>query len=291
MAPDAPASTADVRAAPGPTLLVALALVLGIGFIDYVTGTELRVYPLYFIPVADTSWRLGRVAGIAAAAVSSIVWVTANLLAGLRDSTLAITMVNTCVQLIGFVVVAWLISAYRSALDAERRSARKDGLTGLPNNRAFYERAELEAARARRIASPLVVAYLDLDGFKVVNDRSGHRAGDAVLAAVGNVLLTRLRRTDAAARVGGDEFAVLLPDTAEEGARTVLDGLRAEIAAAMRALGHGVTVSIGAAVFPASDLPGVDAMMAAADRLLYEAKRAGRDRLVVREAEAAAPPM
>jgi len=287
---DAPSGTTSIRAAPWSTLLVALALVLGIGFIDYATGTEIRVYPLYFIPIAETSWRLGRRAGVATAVASSIMWVAANLLAGLRDSSLVVTIANTCVQMIGFVVVAWLISAYRSALDAGRRSARKDALTGLDNTRAFYERAELEVVRARRTASPLVIAYLDLDGFKVVNDRSGHRAGDAVLATVGNLLLTRLRRTDAVARIGGDEFALLLPDTAARGAQTLLAGLRDGIAAATRTLGHGVTVSIGAAVFPHSKLPGVDAMLAAADRLLYEAKHAGRDCVVLREAGDPIPP-
>jgi len=291
MALDAPDGSSSLRADRGPTLTLALALVLVIGFIDYATGTELRVYPLYFIPIAETSWRLGRTAGIVTAVVSSLMWVAANLLAGLRDSSLTVTIVNTCVQMIGFVVVAWLISANRSALDAERRAGRKDSLTGLDNTRAFYERAEVEVARARRTASPLVIGYLDLDAFKIVNDRSGHRAGDMVLATVGRILVTRLRRTDAVARLGGDEFAVLLPDTAAPGAQTLLDALRAEIAAEMRSLGHGVTVSIGAAVFSSPDLPSVDAMLAAADRLLYEAKRAGGDRLVVREAEPAAPPM
>lgn len=280
--PLAPASSA-------PTLLAAAAMVAAVGLIDYATGTELRVYPLYFIPVAEASWRLGRRAGIGIALASGLTWLVANLLAGIDFSSPLVMAANTAVQCAAFAVLALLIAAYRQALSAERRFAREDELTGLANARAFYERAELEAARAARSATPLAVAYLDLDRFKEVNDRLGHHGGDEVLAAVGGILRQRLRRTDFAARLGGDEFGILLPSTDAAGTRLVLDALRDAIPAALRERGIELTASVGAIVFTTAP-QSVDAMLAAADAHMYEAKRAGRDRVVVTDLNGATGP-
>lgn len=156
--------------------------------------------------------------------------------------------------------------------------ARVDSLTGCLNHRGFRERLDAEAALVERSGLPLALLHLDLDHFKRINDTFGHPAGDEVLAAVGAELTTVARRSDVVARVGGEEFAVLLPDTTLVRAHEVAERLRR----AIRAIDHpsGVTTSIGVSCLPGTART-EDELVATADRALYEAKRAGRDRVVV----------
>jgi diguanylate cyclase (GGDEF)-like protein len=160
-----------------------------------------------------------------------------------------------------------------------------DELTGVANRRALMMRADQEIERARRGAQPLAALMVDLDHFKSVNDELGHLAGDEVLKAVAATLATGLRTTDVLARWGGEEFVVLLPETARAAAMVVGEKLRAAVAAA-RPGGATMTISVGCAVYP-DDLrpdagrPGADqALVDAADHALLHAKRSGRDRVV-----------
>ena len=157
-----------------------------------------------------------------------------------------------------------------------RAAARRDGLTGARNARAFYEVAEAEIARARRYTHPFSVAYLDLDDFKLVNDRLGHLAGDAVLRSVARALSGVVRSSDVVARLGGDEFVVLLPEASAAPARLATEKLRGALAEVVPAHGWRMTASIGVATFlvpPES----VDELLAAVDRLMYRAKQAGKN--------------
>ncbi len=156
-----------------------------------------------------------------------------------------------------------------------------DGLTGLPNRRDLDARLDAEVERSHRHDRPLVLALLDLDRFKSVNDGFSHDVGDQVLVRVGRLLREHLRTTDVAARWGGEEFALLLPETTMSEAAVVLDRVRAVVAEAdwgVIADGLTVTVSIGAT----SLTPGSTAadLLRQADRRLYGAKAAGRDRIV-----------
>jgi diguanylate cyclase (GGDEF)-like protein len=173
---------------------------------------------------------------------------------------------------------AALVAALRRRLDTEGRLARTDPLTGLLNLRAFSERAALELERARRSGRPLTVAYLDVDGFKAVNDRLGHVAGDHLLAGIGAALRSGVRAVDAAARLGGDEFVVLLPETGTEAAAELLARLRTRLEAGGARSGGVVSFSIGAVTFttPPSD---VDALVRRADDLMYAVKADGRNGL------------
>jgi diguanylate cyclase (GGDEF)-like protein len=164
----------------------------------------------------------------------------------------------------GSAVVVRLLSERIERLVAELRlAASTDPLTGLLNRRAFAERCAHELARARRSGEPFAALLVDADNFKQINDRDGHAAGDAALVELARQLAHALREVDTVARIGGDEFAVLLPDTGPEGARKTAERLAGLTT---------VAISVGTAVY------GVDGHTAeelarAADAALYAAKR------------------
>jgi diguanylate cyclase (GGDEF)-like protein len=270
---------------PPARLVVALgtvAVVL-VALLDYRTGVELRVFPLYFLPVLAVSLRLGRGPGLAAAALCAVAWEASNVLAGMRDSRPGITAGNLLVMSVAFAAVAFLGAAQRRWLERERALSRTDSLTGLLNGRGFYEAAAAELARSTRYRHPLTVACIGLDGFKAVNDRLGHARGDALLVAAARALRRACRSTDLVARMGGDEFVVLLPETGRESAQAALEKLRDRVKDASLDAGAKVTASIGAVSFPRAPLD-VEALVHEADRAMDAAKSAGGDALVCREA-------
>ena len=157
-----------------------------------------------------------------------------------------------------------------------------DPLTGLHNRRFLMDRLLQEMQRSDRHGEPLAFAMIDLDGFKTINDLYGHVLGDKVLRAVGNAISRSIRVSDIAARYGGDEFAVILPQTPPEGAMRVCERL-------LRAISEGgfqddsgklcrVTASLGLAYYPADDVETPEDLVHSADGALYGAKRSGKNR-------------
>jgi diguanylate cyclase (GGDEF)-like protein/PAS domain S-box-containing protein len=161
-------------------------------------------------------------------------------------------------------------------LEAEKKLARCDALTGLANRRAFYERAEQERKRAARYRRPLSLAYLDLDNFKQVNDTQGHETGDQVLVCVAAVFGKNLRSEDMAARLGGDEFALLLPEAGDAAAAFVIHKVHRLLTAAMHEKKFPITFSLGLITFdPVPE--NTEQMVQKADDLMYEVKRQGKN--------------
>jgi len=164
---------------------------------------------------------------------------------------------------------AWL-------LEQVHRMAMTDGLTGVANRAAFDRALAAEIERAARQREDVSLLLLDIDHFKVLNDRHGHQVGDQVLRLVGATLTAACRDFDTAARYGGEEFAVLLPETGAEEAVQVAERLRSAIAGMPS--GVDVTVSAGVSTFP-FDATDADGLVAAADGALYSSKRDGRNRV------------
>ncbi len=185
------------------------------------------------------------------------------------------------------IVLLGLFATYRWSAVRERAAqvriehlAHYDTITGLPNRVLLADRLEQEVARARRVRHGFALLMFDLDGFKEVNDRWGHAAGDRVLALVGDRARRAVRASDTVGRQGGDEFMAILPEASLAGALAVAEKLLESLAVPYtleRAEAH-VSASIGVSVFPEDGADG-ESLQRAADAALYAAKRDGKNRV------------
>jgi len=178
------------------------------------------------------------------------------------------------------------IEIFRDASVYERMERQKeiakeisltDVLTGLPNRRYLNKELELEIRKFKKYEDDLYIAEADIDHFKRINDRFGHKAGDLVLRKISFLIQNNIRATDFAGRYGGEEFLIILPNTPKANSRIVLERIRRSIKNARVTNRISVTVSIGAAKAKAIDNP--DTLFKRADSALYEAKRNGRNRI------------
>jgi len=252
-----------------------------------VTGPELSPLLLYLAPIVLVAWYAGRAAGAVIACASAVAWLLSDALTHGEYAHWSIPYWNGVLRLGALLLVSELALRLRHARVRERDLGRSDPRTGVANLRAFYDLAAAEIARAQRYPHAFSVVYIDLDEFKLVNFRLGHEAGDAVLRSVAHALTGVLRASDAVARVGGDQFVVLLPEAGAAAARLAAEKLRQALGDVVPAHGWHLTASIGVATFlvpPES----VDALLAAADRLMYQAKQSGKN-TVVHETQNDAP--
>ncbi|HEY5648017.1 MAG TPA: GGDEF domain-containing protein, partial [Nitrospiria bacterium] len=185
---------------------------------------------------------------------------------------------NSSVRLGFFLITTYMLAQLKTRFSLEEKLATTDSLTNIPNRRMFYQVVQAEIVRSGRTGRPFTVAYVDLDKFKLVNDRFGHHAGDELLRIVAQTLQAHVRRLDTTARLGGDEFTILLPELDREAARELLPRLKALVSEAIRAHGWPVTVSLGAVTYLLPP-PDVDTILSRADGMMYSAKKDGGDEI------------
>jgi diguanylate cyclase (GGDEF)-like protein len=182
-------------------------------------------------------------------------------------------------QLIRLVVAVWMvawIARLRERLAQAHRLARLDSLTGLPNRQALVEALDAELSRTRRFGRPFTVALLDCDGFKGINDRGGHLAGDEVLRRIGFALRQQTRRYDCVGRLGGDEFLLVLSEVDRDDAALIAERLRAALRHFVEREYPSLTFSLGVVTFRSADLHWEECIRRA-DDAMYAAKRQGPD--------------
>ncbi|HVH11042.1 MAG TPA: GGDEF domain-containing protein [Gemmatimonadales bacterium] len=258
-------------------LLAGIAWAAALGLTRVISGSGLGLTPILFFlaPVAVAAWYDGAVTGALFAAAAAVAWVWADVPRAGVGVWEWIPYANVALHFAVLGIVAAALAALRTAHEHARELARNDALTGVPNARAFYELAAAEMTRAQRYPHPFSVAYLDVDDFRLVNERLGHSAGDAVLRSVARALKGAVRASDTLARMGGDEFAVLLPEATAAPARLAVEKLQRAVADVVPAHGWRLSASIGVVTFLVPP-DSVDALLEAADRLMDRAKQGGK---------------
>jgi diguanylate cyclase (GGDEF)-like protein len=262
-----------------------------ISFVIYLSGDPTSAYTMFYVWIALYAFYFFRLSqaffqvGCVAAAYGVVLHF---------KETVAVPtarwLITVGTVLAAGILVAMLKSRVETLVERLSDSAKTDPLTGMLNRRGFDECFGYELERARRGSGRLALVLLDLDYFKVVNDRFGHAVGDGALERLGGVVMAMKRQIDTAARVGGEEFAMLLPESDVNGAFIFCERLRKRVREAFAEgdfPGNGIrmerplTVSLGIASFPV-DGTSPPELLAAADQALYDAKRQGRDRTVAR---------
>jgi diguanylate cyclase (GGDEF)-like protein len=260
-------------------VVVAGCLFALVAWVDLVTGEQLSVSIFYTGPVFLLTWFVSRRAGVAGAFVCAGARLTLALGAD-RSVPKLIAIWNTDVELGLFLLCAFAFGTMKNALDREQALSQTDQLTGVASRRAFFDRLELEIERSRRDGSTMTLAYVDLDDFKVVNDRLGHAAGDAVLRRTAQQMLYWLRATDFVARIGGDEFVILLPRTDAAAGRRLLTELSSRLLDATEV--EVVSLSVGAICFGPTE-EDIDELLGRADAQMYRVKSEGKRGVLVED--------
>jgi diguanylate cyclase (GGDEF)-like protein len=257
---------------------VGILLVALLGVLDYLNGPDFSLLIFYAVPVFVASWYTGRRVGLIVCAASGLAWLAGAYATTGHFSSPFVAYWNAAVRLGFMVILAHFVAAFKTSLSQERERARTDYLTGAFNGRSFGETAAAEIARARRHPHPFSVAYIDVDDFKTVNDRQGHSAGDRLLKTVADALRRNVRDVDTVARIGGDEFAVLMPETDAHAAQVAMRRMRRRLLEETRRAGWPVTASVGVVTFALAP-DSVDDVLRAADEAMYSAKRGGKNAL------------
>jgi diguanylate cyclase (GGDEF)-like protein len=257
--------------------MLCCALIALIGFADLLTAERLSLYVFYAVPIFLSAWFAGRLAGILLCVIAVFSWMIVDL--HLIRWQPWIVLWNAVLRMAFFAAISIIISSLKCTLDREKESARVDFLTGLPNRRTFLEIAIRERERAIRHKRPLTLAYIDLDDFKEINDRSGHDIGDHLLKEIASALRSNIRNTDLIARIGGDEFVMLLPETDFEAGQFALRKLQEAWKMHLSGKPWSISLSIGAMTYT-DRFPDITEMIQSVDRLMYEAKAAGKNRIL-----------
>lgn len=261
----------DRRAVEAASALLILAV-----SVDIMIASEIAAWLFYLAPVAVMGW------------VGRRQWAYTTLVFAVGFSVL-IEMFLTPTDPSGWLIV-WngvsllillglptaALTSLSERLGHEERYAAADALTGIRNRGSFAAKLDDELARTSRYGHAFTLAYIDLDGFKAVNDLQGHDTGDDLLRAVAASLRASTRQTDVLGRLGGDEFAILLPETTFGAGGAVLKKVRSKLLATMKRDDWPVTFSIGAVTFEAPVETSREALHVA-DNAMYQVKRAGKD--------------
>ena len=249
---------------------------IGVSLADYFTHSTylLEFSPFYLVPVSFFSWFIGKRSGIAVAISSAAI----GFLVRFKDAPGAVAYWDALILSTLYITAAFMIVQLKRLYERERDLSRIDPLTNIPNRRALHEAASQAKRVAERNRAPLSICYIDVDNFKAINDRFGHNTGDRVLAVAAATMAGALRPSDVVARMGGDEFAVLLPGAHGDYAAVIMRRVGDQLQHAMRLNRWPVTFSIGMASF-SPPLASVAEMLAEADKAMYVQKKRGREPL------------
>jgi diguanylate cyclase (GGDEF)-like protein len=256
---------------------IAGAGIVAAGLVDHLTGTVLSAAFLYLPAVAWLGWLLGRKAGVTAAFAAAFAGLLADWpLETATAGVIVATLWNAAAAAALFGAVGWLAGEIRANRDRLLHVANTDPLTGLHNRSSLLVALENELARAERFGGDTGLLCISVDGFKRVNGARGHAAGDSLLKQLAAELGELMRRTDVIARIGGDEFAVLLTNTGPEATQSVAQKVHETLNAWAAANGHAVGFSLGWANAPLAGMS-AEQLLARATATLDDTKKSGTE--------------
>jgi diguanylate cyclase (GGDEF)-like protein len=259
-------------------ILLSILLLVLVWFIDYSLGWEINFAPGYLLPIVFVTWLIGRKAGIAIAICSGFLRFVTIIWEGHFQPSLVFHIYNVGIRLIFFLFISYLISELKTSLEREKYFGRVDYLTGLANKRQFDELSNIEIQRSLRYKHKFTVAYIDIDYFKAINDRFGHHVGNILLTTVAKTIKKNIRTIDVAARIGGDEFTILMPETGRESAEVVINRLQKDLLDIMQKRKWPVAFSFG--VVTADRSPdSINEILKIADKLMYFSKSKGTSKV------------
>lgn len=251
-----------------------LAVIL-VSFLSYYTG-DFSLEVIYALAILLPSWYAGRLQGLIVAVFSGAGIVLSYYF--FNAQSVAMHYVNMGLEIVVLITISLLTSALREHHLKAEYMASYDSLTGVNNRNSFFLLAHQVLHEASRYNRPFTLAFFDLDNFKQVNDRKGHLEGDRALKLVADVLRSSLRQADIVARFGGDEFVVLLPETDQTVAESVLRKLQSMLLDAMKENNWPITFSIGAVACQSFQFA-IDDLLQLADRYLYSVKSVSKNDL------------
>ncbi len=262
----------DVKRLPKGHLRVLIyAIVLTIGYADHTLGYQFGFSIFYLLPIIIATRNLGKNTGLFISVMCAALWAGMDYVHGVQYTSQLVLYWNTAIRFVLFIITVMIFDGW----EREKETARTDPLTQISNRLAFNEFGEMEIRRARRYGHPFSMIYIDVDNFKIINDRFGHRSGDRLLILLAEALRANFRETDMVARLGGDEFSIVLLETDVEGAKEALTRV-CEMLEKVPRMGSIVTLSIGLITFRHAPDIFEDAVKKA-DELMYLAKNKGKN--------------
>lgn len=254
---------------------ILLTIVVVMGYADYITGPDVGFSLFYLAPIVAGSWYGGRRVSVVIALTAATCWFLADYLVRV---SLPISLWNGLTRLVIYVGQGLLVGTLREDRRREAGLARTDSVTQLPNSRSFRETLEVAIGDGASVG----VLYIDLDNFKRVNDLFGHAAGDEVLRQTAVALRRAVRSTDFVARVGGDEFAIVMHEAdSESGGSTARRIIESVARIGDDYAGTGLGASVGIAISDRGDIS-AEGLIRPADDAMFEAKQRQKGSYVVR---------
>lgn len=235
-------------------------------------GTELPLALLYFLPIGLTAWYVGAGAGFGMVVLSAMYRFIALFITDYSDSRVWVSVASLALFVSIFSLFCYLILRTKNLLSELTYASQTDFLTRAASRRYFTQMGNTELNRAHRLKSYVTLIFIDLDGFKKVNDKLGHDGGDNILIRVAEIIKSNLRAGEILGRIGGDEFAVLLPNTDGEKAKPLIARMRSNLIADQKISASGVTFSMGVATSSIIKLAQFDELMSVADQSMYTIK-------------------
>jgi diguanylate cyclase (GGDEF)-like protein len=267
------------RLSKGTIFILGWCFVLLFGGIGLLTEHQIVFGVFYLLPVSVASWYGSRRQGVIVSIASVLMQFADDLFSLHKPIGSFLLYWDAFGRLLPFLIIAYVFPALKNALQMEREFSRTDPLTGIANKRGFSERALREIERARRYKHEFTVSYMDIDNFKMINDSLGHAAGDSLLIAAAKTISKSVRAIDVAARIGGDEFVIMLPKTGYAEAEVIIRRIRDNLTGQMNKNHWNVTFSMGMITYRRFH-GDIDSLIEETDALMYRVKSGGKDGII-----------